>query len=243
METPEETNQTPAPAAAPQKVKKCLNCGNDFHYKLETAQYCSGSCRATHSKKNRSNESNPVAKTNTDTGSNLGLKMQLSGLPPHATYIIAHQETVIADWKRKYEEERADAKELKQKYRDLKEKMAEEKRAQELKGLEDSRPSLFDQIATVVPEDVRSKILGALADMVIKPAAGGAVAGVEGQADPNWEAIQKWYAALPPNFQQKVFQILSNLAMIQESHQFELKTTQIINLLSTINKMRNGSSN
>lgn len=234
---------SPVPAPTQDKVKKCLNCGNDFVYKLATAQYCSGSCRATHSKKNRGNESNPTAKTNTDTGSNLGLKMQLSGLPPHATYIIAHQETVIADWKKRYEDERAEAKALKQKYRDLKDQMAEQKRAQELKGLEDSRPSLFDQIATVVPEDVRSKVLGAFADMMIKPVTGSAVGGVEGHADPNWEAIQKWYAALPANLQQKVFQILSNLAMIQESQQFELKTTQIINLLSTMNKMRNGSSN
>jgi hypothetical protein len=90
---------------------------------------------------------------------------------------------------------------------------------------------------------VRSKVLGALADKVLNTnATGGEVAGVESE-DQNWQAIGKWYSVLPPQFQQKIFEILNSLAMINDAKQFEIKTTQIVNLLSTLTKMRNGSNN
>lgn len=243
METPEVIDQnTPAekPAKAG-KVKACLHCGNDFTYKLESAQFCSGTCRATHAVKKKKlgathegKEEKPMPTINSNG------QLKLSGLPPQAEYIIYHQNTVIADWRRQYEEEKAEHKRLREKYKELKERISEKERAMELQGIENAKPSILDQLATVVPEDVRSKVLGALADKLLNSGAT-VQTGVEG-IDQNFAAIQKWYGALPPPLQQKVFEILNALAMISDAETFEIRTTAIANMLKNFNPMRSAAN-
>lgn len=237
METEQET------PTKLEKVKPCLNCGKDFTYKLARAVYCSGSCRSTHSIKRKKTGEQPEKKKEESKSETSTLQVPLNGLPPHAAYIINHQEGQIKDWKKRYEEEREERKKLKDKVQELKEQMQEEKRAQELKGLEDARPGFLDQIQAFVPESVREKVMGALADKLLNMQTPGDVGGIEKPKNTNWQAIQNWYASMPPNFQQKIYEMLNGLAMIPDAKKLELKLTQIINLLSAFSKMRNGSNN
>jgi hypothetical protein len=219
-----------------QAVRTCGQCGKGIDHMDARAKFCSHNCRSSFSSKNSrmrsatQSDALPKEQREQKESSHKGMQVALTGLPAHASYIIAHQQKEIDRWERQFNEEKSEHKRTKEKYKDLKEEIQNERHATELKGLENARPGALDQLKgmiEVIPEEVRGPMFSFLFNKIVPSANLG---GVQVSENQQWAQIQSWYAQLPEDQQQKIYEILNGLAM-SNPQTFDLRLTQIGNLL------------
>lgn len=239
MDTQQEQNEL-FPNNEPQTLtRECNWCGKSYS-NIHNSMYCSTSCKNSASRKRvterrRSGNENPVVSPTVAAAPSLAGTLDL---PPHAKFIIGLQEKEITRWETQYNkevdkrEQEVDKREQAEKeLAKLKEQMKDMEHKKALDGIESSKPDFLEKLQQFIPEPVREKVLGALADKLMTP---GTIAGIGGQLDGEGQQhlvnISNWFSALPKEGQVLVYHILDLFAQ-QPAEQLGQTLNQVLNLL------------
>lgn len=240
--------------------KHCLNCETDYKAALETSKFCSQKCKSQWHRKNNKLGNINMKEDDDDTApqqqtvkekpskeknANSSLVSIVSGLPPQAQYIIAHQEKENKNLQKLYDDERTERKRLKEKYQTLKDKILEMETNSKIEAIQNEKPSglqgftdspLFEHLMPHI-----GPAIGQLAQSFVTRMQGGGMSGVpvdgnlDGEVQSQIVEINKWYAGLPKPLQGTVYDMLTKFS--------QYNVEQLPNLITRINNLlHNGTA-
>ncbi len=234
--------------------KVCINCETPYKAALDASKFCSQKCKSQWHRKNNKlgnidmrddDETQPVKEKPKEKNANNSLVSIVSGLPPQAQYIIAHQEKENKNLQKLYEEERAERKRIKEKYQALKDKILEMETNSKIEAIQNEKPSGLQGftespfMAELMPHI--GPALGQLAQGLVTRMQGGGLGGVpiDGQLDSEVQGqlveLNKWFSGLPKPVQASTYDLLVKIA--------QYNPQQLPNLIIRLNNLlHNGTA-
>jgi hypothetical protein len=231
------------------REKKCEECSTPFTSMLKRARFCSGKCRAKNARKNGTS----LGIAFKETGSQLPVPASqrtsmhvLSQTDPQTQVVMDILTKEASRWEDAWKEERTQRKELQKANAALKEQLAALKVDHQMEALENSKPSglagLADNPLVQKLFEHAAPALGAFLMRYAEGAPQQMISGTDGQLDETTQKqladLNTWYAQLPQAAKDGVYQVLTDLAKIQNPELLNLTLTKIHNLIN----IKNGRS-
>lgn len=247
----ETTNQnelfpTPAETQAHSGVERnCEWCDKPFVSAKPDAKFCSASCKNSASRKRvreRQRSTLGVEKQMfTPTVIDAPLAATLD-VPPHAKFIIAQQEKELKRWEENYKKELEKRESAEAKVLDLKEQIKDMQHKQALAGIEEAKPDFLEKLSGFVPESIRERFLGAIADKLLAPGPMAGAGQLDNEAQQQLSQITNWFTAIPKEAQTMVYVILDAFAQNQDAAALIETLKHVHNLLNHGTTIPNGNN-
>jgi hypothetical protein len=222
---------------AVQKKRSCDECGREYAYKKSDSKYCSSTCRSTACRKGKSLGSTSPMSKEEKTELKGGSLINLGTLPPHAQYIISHQEKENDRLQKRYDEALTKIETLQDEKNKLRDELATLKTDHRIEAIENAKPGGLAGLAeNPVVQQLLPHIgpsLGRVLERFLLPAEASQMVGIEGLDEEGQQQIQLisgWFSSLPKQGQAIVYTMIDMLSSMPKE-KLPSSLTQIINLL------------